>query len=144
MSKRQYTFRHLQLENTKSSEHLVVEDSYSVDEDISFGPEVQVEQTTRFEQVQEQAPVSPMARNDEAIDREVMETMQFIREGKNNIATTLQQLTGAMQQLAPINRRVPNHHSGGGSIAGTPRTTRNPTRNTDKPLMPIFVEKNVE
>ena len=47
MSKRQYTFR--QPEKTESLEHLVVEDSYSMDEDISFGPEVQVEQTTRFE-----------------------------------------------------------------------------------------------
>ena len=85
-----------------------------------------------------------MARNDEAIDREVMETMRPIREGKNNIATTLQQLTGAMQQLAPINRRVPNHHSGGGSIAGTPRTARTPTWNTDRPLMPVFVGNNAE
>ena len=90
MSKRQYTFRHLQLEKIESSEHLVVEDSYSVDEEISFGPEVQVEQITRFEQVQGQVQISPMARNDIAMDREVMETMQAIREGKNNIAVALQ------------------------------------------------------
>ena len=51
MSKRQYKFRHLQPEQTESSQHLVVEDSYLVDEEISFGPEVQVEQTTRVEQV---------------------------------------------------------------------------------------------
>ena len=82
MSKRQYTFRHLQPERIESSEHLVVEDSYSVDEDISFGPEIQVEQTTRVEQVQEQVQVSSMARNEEAMDREVMETMRAIREGQ--------------------------------------------------------------
>ena len=67
-----------------------MEDSCSVDEEISFGPEVQVEQTTRVEQVQEQTPTSPMARNAEAQDREVMETLRAIRDGQNNIATTLQ------------------------------------------------------
>ena len=144
MSKRQYTFRHLQPEKTESSEHLVVEDSYSVDEEISFGPEVQVEQITRFEQVQGQVQISPMARNDVAMDREVMETMRAIREGQNNIAVALQQLTGAMQQLAPVNRRAPSHHSGGSSIAGTPRTARTPTRNTDRPSMPIFVGNNAK
>ena len=80
-----------------------------------------------------------MARNDEAIDKEVMETMRAIREGQNNIATVLQKLTSAMQQLAPVNRRAPNHHTWVGSITGTPRTTRTPTQNIDRPLMPIFV-----
>ena len=85
-----------------------------------------------------------MARNEEAMDREVMDTMRAIREGQNNIAAALQQLTGAMQQLAPVNRRAPSHHSGGGSTIGSPRTVRTPTRNTDRPLMPIFVGNNAE
>ena len=144
MSKKQYTFRHLQPEKTESSEHLIVEDSYSVDEDISFGTGLQVDQSVRAEQVQEQAQVSPMARNEEAMDREVMDTMRAIREGQNNIAAALQQLTGAMQQLAPVNRRAPSHHSGGGSTIGSPRTVRTHTRNTDRPLMPVFVGHNAE
>ena len=49
-----------------------------------------------------------------------------------------------MQQLAPINRESPSHHSGDGSVARSPRAARAPTRNTDRPLMPIFVGKNAE
>lgn len=49
-----------------------------------------------------------------------------------------------MQHLAPAHRRTPSHHSGGGSVAGSPRAARAPTRNTDGPLMPIFAENNAE
>ena len=41
----------------------------------------------------------------------------------------------------PVHRRAPSHHSGGGSIAGSPRAVRALTDNIDRPLMPIF---NVE
>lgn len=80
-----------------------------------------------------------MARNVDEQDKEVNETLLAIREGRNHIATVLQQLTGAMQQLAPLHRGAPSHHSGGGSVARTPRAARAPTRNTDRPLMSIFV-----
>lgn len=86
-----------------------------------------------------------MARNAEAHDRdEVMETLRAIRDGQNNIATRLQQLIGAMQQLAPANRGAPSHHGGGGSVAGSPCAARASTRNTDRPLMPVFVGNNAE
>lgn len=53
MSKRQYKFNHLQPEQADSSEHLIIEDSYSVDEEINFGTEEQVEQVKQVEQVEE-------------------------------------------------------------------------------------------
>lgn len=144
MSKRPHRFSHLQPEQADTSAHVDIEDSFTVDEEISLGPEVQVEQTIGIEQVQDQVRVSPMARNEEAVDREVMATLRAIREGQNNLATALQQLTGAMQQLAPVNRGAPSHHSEGGSIAGSPRAARTTTRNTDRPLMPVFVGNNAK
>ncbi len=149
MSKRQYKFSYLQPERANSSEHLVVEDSYSVDEELIFGTEEQAKQAKQVEQVEEfeqeeQAQATPMAHNVDEQDQEVRETLQAIREGQNNIATVLQQLTGTMQHLAPINRGPPSHHSGGGSVASSPRAARAPTQNTDRPLMPIFVENNAE
>ena len=43
-----------------------------------------------------------------------------------------------MQQLLPVQRRAPSHHSGGGSIARSPRAIRALTHNTDRPFMPVF------
>ena len=75
---------------------------------------------------------------------EVRETLHAIRDGQYNIATTLQQLIGATQQLAPTHRRTPSHHNGARNVAGLPQAAKPPTQNTNRPLMPTFAENNVE
>ena len=49
-----------------------------------------------------------------------------------------------MQKLLLVQRRASIHHTGGGSIVGSPQVVRVLTHNMDRPLMLVFNAKEEE
>ena len=143
MKKELYNYSHLQPDQTGSSKEIDIEDSYSMDEELVFGIGEQAKQNKQVDHFVHGKQVNniQMTRNETELDREVRETLRAIRDGLNDVDDALQQLAINIQQLAPVNRRALSHHSGGNSVVGSPRAIRAPTRNTDRPLMPVFNAK---